>query len=166
MRYDAIRYDVRQDTRRRRISPSFADPERYLKPQNFIAFVSSYIFLNESCTRTGKRSMIDISIYCQPTPWNDRLLSLLSAVLLNPIRPDFTRAINDKPSVLPAHRPTQDVVGVVILLPPVGESKSRVWEACKRLRRRIERFAIRYSMHVTFVNCDQTIKENFVQTLK
>ncbi|CAJ1947771.1 unnamed protein product [Cylindrotheca closterium] len=109
--------------------------------------------------------MIEISTYCQTTPWNDRLLSLLSAVLLNPIRPNFTRAINDKPTVLPAHRQTQNVVGVVIVLPLVGESNSSVWRACKRLRRRIQRFAIRYSLHVTFVNSHQAKKENFVQTL-
>mmetsp|Transcript_39923 Transcript_39923/g.96327 ORF Transcript_39923/g.96327 Transcript_39923/m.96327 type:complete len:254 (+) Transcript_39923:36-797(+) len=111
--------------------------------------------------------MIGISTYCQSTPWNDRLVSLLSAVLLNPIRPDFTRAIDeDKPSVLPVHRQSQDVVGVVILLPPLGESKSRTWTACKRLRRRIQKFAIRYSLHVTFVDSDhQASQENFVQTL-
>lgn len=110
--------------------------------------------------------MIDISTYCQPTKWNDRLVSLLSAVLLNPIRPDFTRAIDEKPSVLPAHRQNQAMVGLVVLLPPFEESESKLWKACQRLRRRIHKFAIRYSLHVTFVNCDPNSQENFAQTLK
>lgn len=116
----------------------------------------------ECCARRTRR-MIEISTYCQPTPWNDRLVSLLSAVLLNPIRPDFTRAINDKPSVSQAHRRSQDVVGVVILLPALGESESR---ACKLLRRRIKKFSTKYSLHVTCANRDQASKQNFVQTMQ
>jgi hypothetical protein len=38
-----------------------------------------------------------MKVYAQPTEWNERLCSLLSAVLQRSIRPSFTHAIRDKP---------------------------------------------------------------------
>ena len=107
--------------------------------------------------------MLEVSVYCQPTRRNDRLTSLLSSVFLNPIRPDFTRAILEKaPSPL-HHVRQKSIVGVLV----VGGTSKQL----QSLKRRIRPFAsvLRYQLKIWSIphsRASMNDEDMFLITLK
>jgi hypothetical protein len=112
-----------------------------------------------SCCRK-KEIMIQVSVYCQPTTRNDRLSSLLSAVFQNPIRPDFTRAILEKPSQHENHRNRRrKSVGVIL----VGGTRKQQHQSFS-LRRRICQFAVSYRLQTWTIpsHCDAIMDDDML----
>ena len=94
-----------------------------------------------------------MQVYAQPTDWNERLCSLLSAVLRRSIRPSFANAIWEKPKRLGILNNNSGKESIKILL--VGDENDNL---VLSLRKMLPDFGLRNRMQVTTI--DTTIKDN------
>ena len=106
-----------------------------------------------SCTKDS------MDICAQPTEWNDRLISLMSAVLHREIRPEFTNAILDKPRRI--HRPNKSGGhddGILIKIVCIGTKRSRDHSkddcGTRRILDMIPIFALLYRLQVSYIDSE------------
>lgn len=80
-----------------------------------------------------------MTVHCQPTLWNDKLCSLLSAVWGNPIRADFTTAVLEKTKysrTTKANQKEQSSAGIVLVAGTnkVSQLEQRILQFARKIK--------------------------------